>query len=67
MPQSRTQAGWTKSTRSSGVSDNCIEVRIWGRWIGVRDSKERSGAVFTFAPPAWDAFLADVKAGRFDR
>lgn len=58
--------GWFKSSRSAAASDNCVEVRIAADEVGVRDSKERSGAVFAFALPIWGAFLADAKAGRFD-
>ncbi|MFR9730203.1 DUF397 domain-containing protein [Saccharopolyspora sp. MS10] len=58
--------GWFKSSRSSGGSDNCVEVRFAAGEVGVRDSKERSGAAFAFPLPAWSAFLSRAKAGRFD-
>ena len=58
--------GWFKSSRSSGGSDNCVEVRISSGEVGVRDTKERSGPVFAFSGTAWGAFVADAKRGRFD-
>lgn len=44
---------------------NCVEVTVQavdGR-IGVRDTKNRDGAVLAIPVPAWTAFLADLKAG----
>lgn len=60
-------SGWFKSSRSSGASDNCVEVRISAHTVGVRDSKERSGPAFAFSLSTWGAFLAEAKAARFDR
>ncbi|WP_258718627.1 DUF397 domain-containing protein [Saccharopolyspora gloriosae] len=45
--------GWFQSSRSAAASDNCVEVRITADEVGVRDSKERAGAVVAFARPAW--------------
>lgn len=58
--------GWFKSSRSSGGSDNCVEVRFRSGEIGVRDSKERSGPAFAFSAGAWGAFVSSAKRGRFD-
>ncbi|MDR7302730.1 DUF397 domain-containing protein [Haloactinomyces albus] len=57
--------GWFKSTRSSGASDNCVEVRIAGTGIGVRDSKAPSDT-FTVTPGAWRSFLDHTEHGDFD-
>lgn len=56
-----TRAVWRKSTRS-GNSGNCVEVadNLPGP-VGVRDSKDRQGAVLTFEPAAWTAFVGFVK------
>jgi len=56
---------WRKSTRSGGQG-NCVEVAETPATVGVRDSKDRSGPVLVFARPDWQAFVDDVKAGRFD-
>lgn len=59
--------GWRKSRRSAGHDDNCVEVGHGvGGITGVRDSKDREGPVLRVADPAWLAFLAAVRAGRFD-
>ncbi|GAA3362201.1 DUF397 domain-containing protein [Saccharopolyspora gregorii] len=58
--------GWFKSSRSAAAGDNCVEVRFGSGEVGVRDSEERSGAVFGFSGTAWGAFVADAKRGRFD-
>ncbi|WBB73364.1 DUF397 domain-containing protein [Micromonospora sp. WMMD1128] len=56
-------ARWRTSTRSSTNGGNCVEVadNVPGV-VGVRDSKDRDGAVLTFRPAAWRAFV--VSAGR---
>lgn len=58
--------GWTKSSRSSGGSDNCVEVRMTDTAVGVRDSKNPDGPVHSFTHRAWRAFLASTGAGRTD-
>lgn len=32
----------------------------------IRDSKQTGGEILTFAPDAWKAFVADVRAGKID-
>ena len=52
---------WRKSSRSGPNGATCVEVarNVPGRVL-VRDSKDPSGPVLTFAPAAWSAFLATV-------
>ncbi|GAA2998350.1 DUF397 domain-containing protein [Streptosporangium longisporum] len=57
---------WKKSALSA-ASGNCVEVaRLDGGRVGVRDSKDRSGAVLLFTPGEWDSFVGGVKGGEFD-
>ena len=58
-------AVWRKSARSG--SNGCVEIAFLGGQIAVRDSKDRSGPVLTFSPTEWEAFLAGVRHGEFDR
>jgi Domain of unknown function (DUF397) len=51
---------WRKSTYSSGNGGNCVEVAARDRVL-VRDTKDRSGAVLRFTPPAWRRFAGQVK------
>ncbi|GIJ23341.1 DUF397 domain-containing protein [Micromonospora lutea] len=53
-----TDARWRTSTRSSTNGGNCVEVadNLPGL-VAVRDSKDRDGAVLTFGPAAWRAFV----------
>ncbi|HEX3782286.1 MAG TPA: DUF397 domain-containing protein [Pseudonocardiaceae bacterium] len=60
------EADWFKSSYSGGNDENCVEVRIDRLAVGVRDSKSRDAGQFVFDAPAWQAFLANAKAGRFD-
>ncbi|MBE1490060.1 DUF397 domain-containing protein [Plantactinospora soyae] len=58
-------ANWRKSSRSSGNGGNCVEVadNLSGV-VGVRDSKDPSGPVLTFAPYAWRAFVRNAARSR---
>lgn len=67
--------GWTKSSRSAGAGNCCVEVRLddSGR-VMIRDSKfqrdpENDPAmqpILDYTPAEWEAFIAGVKAGEFD-
>lgn len=46
---------------------NCVEFRLDGSGLRVRDGKNRGGAVLTFVPAATEAFAHAIRAGRFDR
>ncbi|MEU1425792.1 DUF397 domain-containing protein [Nocardia sp. NPDC005746] len=59
-------ARWFKSSYSQAGGE-CVEVAfIEGERVAVRDSKDRTGPAFIFAPDAWDAFAAGVRNGEFD-
>ncbi|MFE9958564.1 DUF397 domain-containing protein [Micromonospora sp. NPDC005299] len=57
-----TGARWRKSTRSGSNGGACVEVadNLPGV-VGVRDSKDPAGAVLTFTPRTWRAFVAFAK------
>ena len=66
---------WVKSSFSNGNGgNNCVEVAeivdpanpLFGD-LAVRDSKAPNGTILYFTKAEWDAFLAGVKAGEFDR
>jgi Domain of unknown function (DUF397) len=58
---------WRKSSRSYG-SGSCVEVSAPSeRRIAVRDSKNVQGAVLSFSPAQWSAFVAGVRSGKFGR
>ncbi len=54
--------GWFKSSRSSNNA-NCVEVRIDGGAVDVRDTKDRSGPMLTFEATSWASFVTELKAG----
>lgn len=53
---------WRKSSRSSNAG-TCVELN--GDRVAVRDSKNPQGPVLPIGP-SLVAFVAEVKAGRFD-
>lgn len=60
-----TGAAWRKSSRSGDNGGHCVEVAAVDGRLAVRDSKDPGGAKLAFTPGSWDAFLTDVKCGRF--
>lgn len=64
---SREFVTWRKSARSSG-GDNCVEVSFAADGsVGVRDSKDRDGAILVFTRTEWSAFTSGVRHAEFDR
>lgn len=55
---------WHKSSYSD-PQNNCVEHAQADELHGVRDSKDRDGAVLTFGRDAWSSFLDAVRAGEF--
>ncbi|MEU8272750.1 DUF397 domain-containing protein [Microbispora bryophytorum] len=46
---------------------NCVEVAFQDGHVGVRDGKRGGeGPILTFTAEEWQAFVEDVKDGRFD-
>lgn len=58
----RTVSAWRKSTYSGTNASNCVEVATSPTTILIRDTKNRTGTVLTFAPGAWGRFAASVKS-----
>lgn len=58
---------WRKSSRSTGNGGACVEVRLAGNQIQLRDTKTvADGPVNEFNHEEWLAFVEGVKAGEFD-
>ncbi|MET9881631.1 DUF397 domain-containing protein [Streptomyces sp. NPDC006430] len=56
------RARWRRSSRSTGMN-NCVETAVLGGGLlAVRDSKRTAGPAVLFTGPAWDGFLASVRA-----
>ena len=55
---------WVKSSFSANGA--CVEVDRQPDVIRVRDSKDPEGAVLSFLPGEWNAFLCGARAGEFD-
>jgi hypothetical protein len=58
------QAVWRKSSHSS--LNGCVEVAKVGRYVAIRDSKNRQGPALLFTPIEWQAFLLGIRDGEFD-
>lgn len=57
---------WFKSSKSGPNCDNCVEVR-GGAAVDVRDTKDRTGPVLTFAPGGWRSFVDAAAQGGISR
>lgn len=59
----RRRAQWRISSHSANGS-TCVEVaRNLPGIVAVRDSKDRQGAILTFTPDAWQAFITRLRHG----
>jgi hypothetical protein len=59
------RAAWRTSSYSN-VGGECVEAATAGGVVGVRDTKDRSGAMLAFGPDAWQRFTARTKAAAKD-
>ena len=59
------QRRWRKSSRSQ--FNTCVEVCFVGDRVPLRNSGDPDGPVLVFTAHEWDAFVAGVKLGEFDR
>nr|WP_219418825.1 DUF397 domain-containing protein [Pseudonocardia nigra] len=63
-------AQWRKSSFSgnNGNSSGCLEVAMLpDGGVAIRDSKDPSLAPHVYTAREWEAFVAGVRAGEFDR
>ncbi len=61
------RAIWRKATRSGGSNGGCVEVATNLPGItAIRDSKRPDGGALVISKTVFAAFLADIKAGRYD-
>lgn len=61
------QAQWRKARRSGDSNGGCVEIAAnFADVTAVRDSKRPDSGAHVVDRAAFTAFLADVKAGRYD-
>jgi len=61
------RAQWRKAARSNGANTGCVEVAgNLADVTAVRDSKSPEAGAHVVSRVAFAAFLADVKAGRYE-
>jgi hypothetical protein len=58
---------WRKASYSNTQGGNCVEVADLPDGMAVRDSKDPSGPMLQFTLAEWQAFVAGIKDGEFDR
>jgi hypothetical protein len=56
-------AEWKKSS-FSGAGNDCVEMRLAGAQVEMRDSLDPDGTVLRFGADAWRAFLAEMQGER---
>lgn len=54
------RAAWRTSSYSNNGGE-CVEVASTDGGIGVRDTKDRAGAVVRVSAEAWERFIAGLK------
>jgi hypothetical protein len=54
------RAAWRTSSHSNNGGE-CVEVAAIDGMVGLRDTKDRAGAVLTFNPSAWQRFAVWAK------
>ena len=54
------RAAWRTSSYSNN-GGNCVEIATAEGAIGVRDTKNRAGAMLAFSPATWERFTACIK------
>jgi hypothetical protein len=63
-------ARWRKSSASgeNGNSQGCVEAAfLTSGDVAPRDSKDRSRTPHVVSQPAWESFVAGIRAGEFTR
>jgi hypothetical protein len=57
---------WRKSTYSSPLGEDCVEVACTPAEIAIRDSKNPDRGILLLGPADWRTFTDAVKTGRYD-
>ncbi|MFI9719948.1 DUF397 domain-containing protein [Streptomyces sp. NPDC052396] len=52
---------WFKSSYSRENGDACVEIAALPEKVGIRDSKNPALRAITAPPPAWQAFIAELR------
>jgi hypothetical protein len=55
------RAAWRTSSYSN-IGGECVEVATAGGIVGIRDTRDRAGAVLAFSPAAWRRFATWAKS-----
>ncbi|RNL81570.1 DUF397 domain-containing protein [Halostreptopolyspora alba] len=64
MPDTSHGLTFRKSSYSGATTQNCVEVADVPGTVAVRDSQYPEHGHIVFPAAEWDAFVAEVKAGR---
>jgi hypothetical protein len=59
--------GWYKSSYSGNGGGSCVEVKMTGKSVHVRNTRDRNGPMLEFTHAEWDAFISGAHDGEFDR
>jgi hypothetical protein len=55
---------WRKSTYSEASDNECVEIRVDGDAVLIRDSKDPTGPVLRVDAAAWSGFIDAVRRDR---
>ncbi|WP_158895353.1 DUF397 domain-containing protein [Amycolatopsis anabasis] len=58
MTREHRDTAWRKSSYSSGLNSECVEVAFAPKAVAVRDSKNPAAGTLTFGRAQWRAFTS---------
>jgi len=64
VADNNSQVAWRKA--SFCAASQCVEVAVWRGMLVVRGAEKSNGPMLSYTTRQWQAFIHEIKAGRFD-
>ncbi|WP_131743050.1 DUF397 domain-containing protein [Actinomadura roseirufa] len=59
-------ASWRKSSHSTDIGGECVEVAALTPMVGMRDSKDPDGPTLTLSHTAFTTLVTEIRTGAHD-
>ena len=56
-----------RTSRASADQNACVEIKVQGSFVLVRDSRNKDGTILRFAPGAWLELMQRIRKGDLGR